>query len=134
MRYGRQLGCLFIDIDHFKQINDHYGHQVGDECLVKFSSLLLGIVEKYKELSVARIGGDEFLVFGPIENLDYVVEEQIEYISKFNIICGNSEALSVTSSFGLAADGLRMIRDNGDLASLIHQADAEMYSRKYKLV
>ena len=53
-------GCFFIDIDHFKQFNDRYGHQAGDEVLVKMSRFLIRQVRA--EEAVVRIGGDEFLV------------------------------------------------------------------------
>jgi diguanylate cyclase (GGDEF)-like protein/PAS domain S-box-containing protein len=53
-------GCIFIDIDHFKQYNDRHGHQAGDDVLVKMSRFLMRQVRA--EESVVRIGGDEFVI------------------------------------------------------------------------
>jgi diguanylate cyclase (GGDEF)-like protein len=53
-------GCIFIDIDHFKQYNDRHGHQAGDDVLVKMSRFLMRQVRS--EESVVRIGGDEFVI------------------------------------------------------------------------
>jgi diguanylate cyclase (GGDEF)-like protein/PAS domain S-box-containing protein len=53
-------GCIFIDIDHFKQYNDRYGHQAGDDVLVKMSRFLMRQVRA--EEAVIRIGGDEFII------------------------------------------------------------------------
>jgi diguanylate cyclase (GGDEF)-like protein/PAS domain S-box-containing protein len=53
-------GCIFIDVDHFKQYNDRYGHQSGDDVLVKMSRFLIRQVRA--EEAVVRLGGDEFLI------------------------------------------------------------------------
>lgn len=53
-------GCLFIDIDHFKQYNDQYGHQMGDNTLIRMSRFLMRQVRA--EEPVVRVGGDEFVV------------------------------------------------------------------------
>lgn len=53
-------GCIFIDVDYFKQYNDRYGHQMGDDVLVKMSRFLIRQVRA--EEAVVRLGGDEFLV------------------------------------------------------------------------
>lgn len=53
-------GCVFIDIDHFKQYNDHYGHQMGDNTLIRMSRFLMRQVRA--EEPVVRVGGDEFVV------------------------------------------------------------------------
>lgn len=58
-RPGAEWGCIFIDIDHFKQYNDHYGHDAGDEALIRMSRFLMR--ELRAENAVVRLGGDEFL-------------------------------------------------------------------------
>jgi diguanylate cyclase (GGDEF)-like protein/PAS domain S-box-containing protein len=59
-RPEEQWGCIFIDIDHFKQYNDRHGHQAGDDVLVKMSRFLMRQVRA--EEAVIRIGGDEFVI------------------------------------------------------------------------
>lgn len=59
-RPDEQWGCIFIDIDHFKQYNDRHGHQAGDDVLVKMSRFLMRQVRA--EEAVIRIGGDEFII------------------------------------------------------------------------
>ena len=59
-RPGAAWGCIFIDVDHFKQYNDRFGHEAGDEALVRMSRFLMREVRA--ENAVVRLGGDEFLV------------------------------------------------------------------------
>lgn len=69
-RFGQQLSLILIDIDHFKSVNDTYGHDIGDEviiCLVKI------IQENIRKLDIfARWGGEEFLILSPDTDLDKV--------------------------------------------------------------
>lgn len=58
------LSLLFIDIDYFKQFNDRFGHQKGDQCLIKIANALQELVENKKDL-VARYGGEEFVIILP---------------------------------------------------------------------
>ena len=59
-RAGAAWGCVFVDVDHFKQYNDRFGHDAGDEALVRMSRFLMREVRA--ENAVVRLGGDEFLV------------------------------------------------------------------------
>ncbi|HEU4565771.1 MAG TPA: GGDEF domain-containing protein, partial [Gemmatimonadaceae bacterium] len=59
-RPEERWGCIFIDIDHFKQYNDEHGHQAGDEVLVQMSRFLMRQVRALE--AVVRVGGDEFVV------------------------------------------------------------------------
>ncbi len=61
--HGAQLSVLMVDLDHFKSVNDRFGHQVGDVVLVKLATLLRGIVRASD--FVARYGGEEFVVVAP---------------------------------------------------------------------
>ena len=58
--HAERWGCIFIDIDHFKQYNDRHGHQAGDDVLIKMSRFLMRQVRS--EEAVVRIGGDEFVI------------------------------------------------------------------------
>ena len=62
-RKAEKLILFFIDINHFKMINDHYGHETGDEVLKKLSNILVKTTSK-KDI-VARLAGDEFIILTP---------------------------------------------------------------------
>lgn len=62
-RYGHPLACLILDIDHFKQVNDNYGHVKGDEVLVDFSRV---VAEHLRASDIlVRYGGEEFVILAP---------------------------------------------------------------------
>jgi diguanylate cyclase (GGDEF)-like protein/hemerythrin-like metal-binding protein len=68
MRHGRDLGCLVIDADGFKQVNDTCGHDAGDRVLVRVAAAIRAAVRESDE--VCRLGGDEFLVLCPETSLE----------------------------------------------------------------
>lgn len=57
--------CMYCDLDHFKEFNDHYGFARGDELIVRFSRLLLGIAARSDDLFVGHVGGDDFVLILP---------------------------------------------------------------------
>lgn len=67
-RHGRRFVLVMLDLDHFKQINDQYGHDVGDRALVGVSGLLHGCLRQYD--ACGRWGGDEFLLLLPESGVD----------------------------------------------------------------
>ena len=70
-----QKGALFVlDVDHFKQINDQYGHICGDVALKKIAAVLKKIT--YKNGSAGRVGGDEFVIFYPEADDESFIEEK----------------------------------------------------------
>ncbi len=98
----KNLGVLMIDIDHFKQVNDTHGHNVGDEVLKIFSERLTTNLRSFD--LVARIGGEEFVVILPdvSEKRAYMVAERLRRsISEEPIPCGVPEgSLDITTSVG----------------------------------
>jgi diguanylate cyclase (GGDEF)-like protein/PAS domain S-box-containing protein len=125
VRYGWPFGIIFIDIDRFKQVNDRYGHQVGDEILKMVSRTLLNNIRSFD--FVGRWGGEEFAI-----SIVNVNEEQLyEIAEKFRILVENSslhresEDLSVTVSIGAA---LGRPHDTAD--SLLERADQLLYQSK----
>ena len=124
---GEPVAVLVIDIDHFKKINDGFGHGVGDEVLRDFAVRLASNV-RAMDLPV-RFGGEEFVVVMPETHLAdaHRIAERIRLHvagSPFRVL-GGAELLSVTISIGVAAS---LFEDNP--AQLIRRADEAMYEAK----
>lgn len=98
-RYQNNLSLIFMDIDHFKQVNDTYGHLVGDDILKKVSEILKQNVRKYDILS--RWGGEEFALLLPQTSREnaFKVAEKIQKILKEHQF---TNAIVVTLSFGIS--------------------------------
>ncbi len=129
---GRPLSIMVADIDHFKQVNDTYGHAVGDLVLVEFSSRLRRNTRS-TDLP-CRLGGEEFVVIMPDTELTkaYQMAERLRVCiaaSGFAIRHGSAEEIRITTSLGLATleDPLQ-----DTPASLIDRADAALYAAKHR--
>ncbi|HEX9637045.1 MAG TPA: GGDEF domain-containing protein [Acidobacteriota bacterium] len=125
-RSRRKVALLFLDLDHFKQVNDSLGHAVGDA--------LLQAVGRRVELQIragdtlARLGGDEFLVmvhgFGDAASAILVAEKILEAIREPFVLDGNE--LRITTSLGIS-----LYPDDGDdTETLLRNADSAMYEAK----
>lgn len=115
-------GLAMIDVDHFKDINDTYGHLVGDEVLVEISTRFSSIASKY--ITFARIGGDEFMmvITGPeIDNADNICR-QIQNIIH-NAVVINKKKLEITLSIGCAL----YPSDTNDPTQIMALADRALY-------
>lgn len=115
-------GLAMIDVDHFKDINDTYGHLVGDEVLVEISTRFSSIASKY--ITFARIGGDEFMmvITGPeIDNADNICR-QIQNIIR-NAVVINKKKLEITLSIGCAL----YPSDTNDPTQIMALADRALY-------
>ncbi|GJQ23543.1 hypothetical protein BIY37_12340 [Candidatus Brocadia sapporoensis] len=127
-RYGIHGALLFIDLDNFKQVNDTYGHQAGDELLIHVAAVLRQQLRKTDIL--ARLGGDEFaalLSHVDKKQAETIAQQMIEIMSqKGNFIHGH--ATGVTASIGIALFPSR----SSKLSSLLACADHAMYLAKEK--
>jgi diguanylate cyclase len=118
---------LFIDIDHFKRLNDAYGHMLGDKVLCAIGELILQSI-KGRDVA-ARLGGEEFVVLLTATTLDgaRTVAEQIRHaIARCTVRGRDGEALDkVTVSIGIA-----LAAANDSIAGLVERADEVMYAAK----
>lgn len=122
-RYNNELCLIMIDIDHFKLVNDKYGHQVGDKVLIEFSLLLRKNIRNTDIL--ARWGGEEFIILLPetsIENC-LIIAEKIRKAIDARVF---SEIDHLTASFGISKVGGES--DSNIIA--IHSADAALFQAK----
>ena len=129
-RRGGFFAILFIDLDGFKAINDHYGHQVGDEFLMAISQQLKTAIRETD--SLARLGGDEFIILLDELNSQHYLEVTLPRI----LAACNAEiflraiAMQVSASIGIALYP-NVIESLGDDAeALLVQADQAMYVAK----
>lgn len=130
-RHSTSISIILIDIDHFKKVNDGYGHQVGDFVLAEFSKTIQENIRKYDV--VARYGGEEFVVILPETNTEdaLLVAEKLRIIIEQTGFEDNCETYHVTASFGQAC-GNPTIEDNFDKNTLISHADQALYEAKAK--
>ncbi|MDY0189709.1 MAG: diguanylate cyclase [Desulfuromonas sp.] len=122
LRYDTQLAIAIVDIDHFKGVNDLFGHLAGDEVLKDFSELLLNSLRSSDYLG--RWGGEEFLIILPQLNGSkaYKVMEKLrKLVENYNF----SVERTITSSFGVAE-----FVSSDTPESLIGRADRALYSAK----
>jgi len=129
------LGVLFLDLDHFKLINDSFGHSIGDELLVEVANRLVAGVRESDLVSrsglgsaVSRLGGDEFMVLlagiRDAQDLARVARRVLEKLSEPFQLGGHQ--VVVGASIGLAAWPF----DGEDVETLLQNADAAMYYAK----
>ncbi len=121
-REGTSFSLLIIDIDHFKQVNDTYGHQVGDVVLVKLAGLLVDGVRP--EDVVARFGGEEFTILLPGTGADKS-KEMAEQLNRTVAQAAWEETGSLTVSIGAAT-----FSEQDTEASILVNADRALYASK----
>jgi len=125
-RIGNTFALIYVDLDHFKRINDTYGHDVGDAVLVAVSNRLRSAVREYD--TVARLGGDEFAIL--LDALDDVAEAEAVarrvLTSLVPPVRVAEQDLAVTASMGIS-----VFPEGGDAAEeLLRSADRAMYRAK----
>lgn len=125
---SRYLALIMLDIDHFKRINDSYGHETGDRALVTFATLCREALRT--DDIVARIGGEEFVVLLGVDSLDQANElaERIRAtLHEESIVAVGGEVFHMTASFGIA---LARRGESARLDELVRRADALLYQAK----
>ena len=125
-RHDKDVALIFFDIDDFKQINDQYGHAVGDQALKHLASIILS--EKRSGDIAARYGGEEFVLVLPYTDAAdaLIVAERIRQTVERCPLRTNGLEIPLTVSGGLVA----YPRDGKDAAALLQHADKAMYRAK----
>ncbi len=130
-RNASPLSLLMVDIDHFKNYNDHYGHLAGDECLRRVANVLSRCVRRAGELA-ARYGGEEFVLLLPGADRAHACEVAqicLDLMNKEAVAhAASPTAAQLTLSIGVAYALPDAMLD--DPASLVNAADAAMYRAK----
>ena len=132
-RHGKEGGVLlllFIDLDDFKQINDTYGHRVGDQALVILAKILNS--QSRAQDIVGRLGGDEFVVMSHCHsrNVAERVKKRIAQRLEDLIIKIDEQHIPLSASVGAQI----IDTPNNDLSLLLHAADMLMYEQKHAAV
>lgn len=119
------FGVLFIDIDHFKKVNDTWGHDVGDDVLVMVAKTLDASLRPLDVL--CRWGGEEFVVFVPNTNQESLkgLAERLRILVEHSWIDHGDEQIRVTASFGGAVS-----RQGEEAAAVVARADKQVYLSK----
>ena len=136
IRYDSPLSMILLDVDNFKDVNDAYGHQKGDEILIAVASLLKKTC-RANDIA-ARYGGEEFLMILPQSNAQgaFKIAERVrEGIMKMSFT-GNESNFSVTISCGVAELDRDLIKSTGQLIAIADQAlyDAKNGGRNKTIV
>ncbi len=128
MRTGQPVSLILVDIDHFKQFNDRYGHLVGDDCLRLVASTLDQVMVRGTDL-LARYGGEEFAIVMPDTSLEdaYRVAEKLRGKVQGLQFIYKGERIPVSASLGVAGQ----VAAPGDkVEDLIAAADKALYQAK----
>ncbi len=125
-RYGHPIAVVMLDIDHFKKINDSYGHDAGDEVLATLGRILQGALRE-TDLP-ARLGGEEFVAILPETTLAAAADtaERLRARIEATPVSWHGETIAVTASFGVAAAPDCV----AEPSALLETADAALYAAK----
>ena len=123
LRYGTACGVIIIDIDHFKEINDTFGHQAGDEVLKQFAQLL-HVSLRATDIA-GRWGGEEFLIICPNTDMKDLLSVAKNLRNKIAQHDFTHMTASITASFGV-----NIFDTTKDLHTIIKEADDALYDAK----
>lgn len=130
IRYQHPICVMTFDIDHFKNINDQYGHHAGDEVLKQVAALIRATTRGVD--IVARFGGDEFVILLPESTSDYAVSlaERLQLRLKTEPCIVGAHQLHITFSFGIASSHPGINHGSLSLDELMREADLKLYEAK----
>lgn len=124
-RENQTLGVIVADVDHFKRINDHYGHGAGDAALVSVVQRISGVLRPYD--AVGRYGGEEFLIIAPSCDFDLTqkLAERIRAAIERDVVDLGDGTITITASLGATLGTAE-----SDPEFLVDVADGAMYQAK----
>lgn len=124
-RFGQPLAVLMLDIDHFKRVNDHFGHDVGDQVLVALADTCRRLLREVDV--VGRLGGEEFAVILP----GATAQGALAVAEKLRLACGEIDVASAKGSVRFTIwIGVSFLTDADTLPDLLHRADIALYKAK----
>jgi diguanylate cyclase (GGDEF)-like protein len=126
-RYGRKFGLLYLDLDHFKEINDNLGHEAGDQVLLEAAERIRSCCKRDLD-TISRHGGDEFcIIFTDCEDRGQLIDIAQQLLLQFSRPFQITDALvEVTTSIGIS-----MFPDDGsNMKELAIASDRAMYAAK----
>jgi diguanylate cyclase (GGDEF)-like protein len=131
-RFQRPLSIIIFDIDHFKRVNDQYGHLLGDQVLAWSTNLIVSNTRTTN--FIARYGGDEFVILLPetnSQNAYYAAERLRKKVSEtaFNTLDKNEEPLKITITISLGI--AELTEETGSTQDFFAQADQALYKSKH---
>lgn len=127
-REKQPISILMLDLDHFKEINDQYGHMIGDQALRHIANLIIQHKRSYD--LVGRWGGEEFIIVLPNTDLceaEHVAERLRTAFNSTPLELTDEQTLTVRASFGIAGT---TPTNNSDFDRCIQQADRALYRSK----
>jgi diguanylate cyclase (GGDEF)-like protein len=122
-RYGHAFSVILIDIDHFKTVNDRFGHAVGDQTLVALAARTMEVLRDVDTLG--RWGGEEFIVILPETPFE-------ETLPKAALLCGHVAARPLVGDHAITIScGVTAVRVGDNADSLLQRADVALYAAKH---
>ncbi|OPZ58540.1 MAG: Response regulator PleD [Deltaproteobacteria bacterium ADurb.Bin510] len=132
-RYRHPLSLILCDLDHFKQINDKYGHQAGDLVLKEFVIAIRGVIRENMDW-LARYGGEEFLVAAGETDLDgaRILAERLRMVCANMVIDYKGQQIKITASFGVVSYDQAAKPEDVSAETMINRVDKCLYTAKQR--